>query len=300
MGTENEFVLDIDNELIRAVYDACDNYEEVKFASESKRCLIFCSANSLYFPEVYSKFRWMVEGNHYEGKNICQSNKIRSYYGKVIFIRDIYKAWYVVGINKRINSIDALCELCRNLTEGWEVTTAGGSAGGYIATIIGIRLNAARVYNFAGQSSLFLGDCLKHPMLRRFMDCDEKRKYYDIVDITCCQTQILYFYSAKCQEDIEQVKHLQSKRKENITYFPMRSDTHGESLAGGCMIYLLCMETERVKQYTRLARGGDILRGRLFILAAGLPQYLYCMCRKWVYAWKEKFYPLKERIFKRS
>lgn len=57
MGKKEEFVLDIGNDAIKQVYGTHDNYEEVEFDTQLRWCLIFCSANSLYFPEIYSKFR---------------------------------------------------------------------------------------------------------------------------------------------------------------------------------------------------------------------------------------------------
>ena len=48
-----------------------------------------------------------------------------------MFFRDIHKAWYIRGINERIDSIDKLVELIKlNLPEDSIIITVGNSAGG--------------------------------------------------------------------------------------------------------------------------------------------------------------------------
>ena len=70
------------------------------------------------------------------------------------YIRDIWLSWYVVGINEKYNTIDALIRKMREETEGMQVITVGVSSGGFIAAILASSLKASYCLDFAGQFSL--------------------------------------------------------------------------------------------------------------------------------------------------
>ena len=59
------------------------------------------------------------------------------------YIRDIWLSWYVVGINAKYNTIDALIRKMREETEGMQVITVGVSSGGFIAAILASSLKAS-------------------------------------------------------------------------------------------------------------------------------------------------------------
>lgn len=100
--------------------------------------LCFFSGNGLYYPNTISSFcKTVVEQNRYEWWNVGHSEEIVKQAGKIIYVRDVYKQFYVKGINVEINCIDKLCELLKELTMGMRVVTCGNSAGGYIAVIVG-------------------------------------------------------------------------------------------------------------------------------------------------------------------
>ena len=70
------------------------------------------------------------------------------------YIRDIWLSWYVVGVNAKYNTIDALIKKMREETEGMQVITVGVSSGGFIAAILASSLKASYCLDFAGQFSL--------------------------------------------------------------------------------------------------------------------------------------------------
>lgn len=74
-----------------------------------------------------------------------------NHFGMMIFVRDIYKTFYVKGINHDVSSIDALLELLEEKTAGYQIVTCGNSAGGYMAVIAGKHLSADRIFSFGGQ-----------------------------------------------------------------------------------------------------------------------------------------------------
>lgn len=63
-------------------------------------------------------------------------------------------SWYVVGINAKYNTIDALIRKMREETEGMQVITVGVFSGGFIAAILASSLKASYCLDFAGQFSL--------------------------------------------------------------------------------------------------------------------------------------------------
>jgi hypothetical protein len=82
--------------------------------------------------------------------------------GKLIFVRDIFKSWYVCGISDRYSSIDDMIDFLKEETKGYKVITVGNSAGGYMAVLAGVLLGAERVFNFSGQYSLrIIENCIE-------------------------------------------------------------------------------------------------------------------------------------------
>ena len=61
------------------------------------------------------------------------------------FVRDVYKQWYLKGVNAEIDSIEKLYEFLKAETEGYQIVTVGSSAGGYAAVLFGYLLNATKV-----------------------------------------------------------------------------------------------------------------------------------------------------------
>lgn len=136
MGSQ-QFTLDEHNSLLMEQYQK-DNFRVLDLDAKKKTCFIFFSSNGLYFPNDVETFQQtVVEKDRYEWENIAQSSLIRRFAGRLIFVRDLFKAWYVTGINARVNSIDKLIAMLKDLTEGYEVITCGGSAGGYMSTLGG-------------------------------------------------------------------------------------------------------------------------------------------------------------------
>lgn len=113
-------------------------------------CVVYFSSAGLYKRENCDNFREMIfEKNRYEWKkNLIKTAQ------KHIFLRDVYITWYVKGINSKINSHEKIIEFLKEQTKGHRVILIGASAGGYMATYAGIKLNAYKVYTFCGQFGL--------------------------------------------------------------------------------------------------------------------------------------------------
>ncbi len=104
-----------------------DNYKVVDLSGKSKTCIIFFSSNGLYYPnEVKTLKKEIINNDYYEWLNVSKSVRIQRYAKRIIYVRDIYKQWYVVGINCRYNTIEKTTELLEYLSDGYEIITVGG------------------------------------------------------------------------------------------------------------------------------------------------------------------------------
>lgn len=175
---------------------------------------------------------------------VAGEEEIKNSAGKIIFIRDIYKQYYVNGINCEINTIDKLCEFLKKETEGMRIIICGTSSGGYIATILGIYLNAELVFNFGGAWSLeealrvaWEDNKIKssYYFLWKKREDEMYKKWYDITKILENSTvPIMYFYSALNKDDSIQRMFLDQVDSGKIYCFAMKSSAHGYVLFHNC------------------------------------------------------------------
>jgi len=188
------------------VYATGDNYQVVDVPGGDDRCFVFFSSNGLYFPNSASEFhRRVVEGDRYEWKRNVPAGA-----GRIIYLRDVTKSWYLEGINGRLDTVERLADFLAEQTAGFRTICVGNSAGGYAAALFGTLLNASHVFSFSGQFSLLdrledTEDRQLNPTLVRHEDDDAYRRYYSLVDLVAAtETPIFYFYPAHCGQDVEQ------------------------------------------------------------------------------------------------
>lgn len=179
-----------------------DNYKVVDYSNGIKRCFIFFSSSGIYYPNTKEEFEEkIIRRDRYEWENLAAGEALSKASDKQIFVRDIFKQWYIRGINKTINTIDKLIELLRDLTRGYEVITVGISAGGYMAAIVAARLDARSCYDFSGQTSLW-EKVDPNPLLRSKAVDDSDTKYFAVADLVKqSNCHFYYFYASGCDED---------------------------------------------------------------------------------------------------
>ena len=87
------------NSMVKKIYQE-KNYKIIHTKAKNKNAIIFFSGNGLYFPNEEKIFsETIIEKNRYEWENISDNKKIKNKYSLIIFVRDIYKQWYLNGIN---------------------------------------------------------------------------------------------------------------------------------------------------------------------------------------------------------
>lgn len=188
--------------------------------------IVYFSSNGIYSQNDEETFkRVIINENRYEwSKNlITRANKH-------IFVRDIYKSWYVTGINNEINSIDKLFEFLKEETKNSRIITLGCSSGGYAAMIFGILLDAEYIFSFSGQFSIQdvvdNNSQIHYPLLFEHKDDLSKNKYFNIANLVKSKNiPIFYFVSSLSDCDKNQI-NIASGIK-NVYSFKIKSDDHG-------------------------------------------------------------------------
>jgi hypothetical protein len=115
-----------------------------------RRAVVLFSSNGLYFPNTEAEAtRVLVEQDRFEWRRTLPRGCRR-----VILVRDVFKTWYLRGINPSLPNPTALAERLRHELQGWDVQMGGVSSGGFAAVLFGRLVGARRVFSLAGQFSL--------------------------------------------------------------------------------------------------------------------------------------------------
>lgn len=211
------------NELIRSEYRK-NNYIINEYDNDSQLVVIYFSSNGLYFPDTEECFReCIVEKNrfewmHYKVKNVK----------KELYFRDIYKSWYVSGINENIDSIDKLVDFIKEqMPKESIIVTVGNSAGGYAAALIGTLINADYVFDFSGQFKL---EDRRNDYLKKFSRNVQYSRYFDLKELWKKYEPpiIFYFYAGKCEYDVIQYEHI--RKCKNIFAFEFITSVHEQTM----------------------------------------------------------------------
>lgn len=268
------------NILVERIYNK-DNYKVI-MKSNINICYIFFSSNGIFFPDTVQEFEEkIIKKNRYEWENLANSKMFEKRCGKQIFVRDIYKSWYIRGINSRINTIEKLINLLSELTRGYEIITVGISAGGYMAALAALKLNAKMCFDFSGQVNLYKSANKNPFFIKEIIGHDDtlKTKHLNIVkEIENSKCKFYYFYAAKCQEDRENADQI--GEFENVQMFPFFYKKHAATMFVWNMPYIL---TKSEEEMDRLARGyaGKIINPFLFsIRTMPLKDAFICPIRK--------------------
>ena len=109
-------------------YYGKDNYRVEEIDRRIKRCLICFSSHAIWYPFTKRAFiKYIVKEDRYEFANILKDKKIRKNIGRIIYVRDLYREWYVKGINHCQDCIEKVVAKMAELTRGgirllqWEI-----------------------------------------------------------------------------------------------------------------------------------------------------------------------------------
>ena len=251
---------------------------KIKHYGNSNKCYIFFSSNAIYYPNTREQFEeTIIRNDRYEWENLASSESLVQNSGMHIFVRDVYKQWYVEGINTRINSIEKLLDYLKALTEGYEVITVGNSAGGYMAVIAAGFLNALQCFNFAGQVSLeeFLE---RNFLLQAAREDISKNKYFNIQNIyRDMKCDVYYFYAALNKEDCKSYGQIENYK--NVKGFGFKQTIHGVSMFADNMVPILCKTEKEMDRLATIYKDKEISRWEFLLRTTSFSRLIYVVWR---------------------
>lgn len=217
-------IRDPENEMIKKAYDGDDNYQVVSTGNQSGLCYIFFSSNGLYYPDTNEVFEEQIlNKNRYEWKWVVKNSKVPEVAERIIYVRDVWKQWYSKGINGTVNTIDKTIELLKQLTEGYRTITVGSSAGGYMAVLTAVKLNAEYCINFSGQ--YMISKELGNP----YISLPELLRDYT--------GEIFYFVPGHCMADQKAYQSVAGLKC--IRAFIFNDSKHASTMVPGNMSYII-------------------------------------------------------------
>lgn len=244
------YVFQVDSGIVQQVYNEQDNFLiEYDEKGDKNWCAIYFCSNDIYYPNTEEIFR----------KRIVEKNFFEWYHSRIyraskhIFVRDVFKQWYLLGINAKINTPEKLTDFLRKETEGYHIVTVGSSAGGYAAILHGSLLSAKYVLAFNPQfeiKSLLKKTTEKiNPIIFRYSGTIGM--YFDIIKYMNNTTDIFYFYSSKSKWDAEQSLYV--GYKPNIYNIKFKSSHHGIPFLKVALPVVLNLSVEKLKRLPRVA-----------------------------------------------
>lgn len=239
-----------DSKSVREVYRTRDNFL-VEHSSEGDKewCAVYFSSNDIYYPNTEEIFKKrIVEKDFYEWYRLRISKAC-----KHIFVRDIFKQWYLKGVNSRIDNPEKFATFLRKETCGFRTIMVGSSAGGYAAILYGSMLGAEKVLAFNSQfelaSLLSRSDENTNPLLFRLKENNSSRKYFDITPIINPKTKIYYFYSKGSEWDSQQNGYLERQGIKSLYKIPFSSKHHGIPFLKVALPVVLNMEDDELAKF---------------------------------------------------
>lgn len=247
---KDNYVFQVDSEVVNSVYANHDNYlidsSSDKVGEKKKYCAIYFSSNSIYYPNTDAEFnRSIINKNRFEwyGTRIEKASKH-------IFLRDVFKQWYLKGINAKINHPDALLGFLKQETKGFDIITLGSSSGGFAAVYYGQLLGAETTYSFNGQfevdSLLTKSSKEVDPILFRNQKDTNLRTYYNIAKYVEDPSRIFYFRSNKSKWDIEQYDYIKDL---GVNTFSFNTSRHGMPFVTTALPKVLNMDLDQIKKF---------------------------------------------------
>lgn len=222
-------------DMVEETYSRENYYLKVNSDCRNNICYIFFSSNNIWYPNTEESFKKsFIDNDYYEWRRFSELPV-----KKIIYVRDIYKSWYVTGVNKRMNSVDDVIEFLKKQTVGMKIVTIGSSAGGYMAALTAALLAAEYCICFSAQFDLKVDGALGvNPFLKKYCRDKNRSRYYNIVEIIKkSEADIFYLMPAFSAPDKAQMEKVLDIK--NVHILKIASRRHGVPLFTGNLEYLL-------------------------------------------------------------
>lgn len=224
----NTIVFQVDSDIVRKQRSFSNFRIEYAPEIQDNICVVYFSSNDIYYPNTQAAFEYSIlEKDRYEWSNMRVD-----YASKHIFLRDIFKQWYLGGINQDIDSPQKLYEWLKEETDDYKIETVGSSAGGYAAILYGVLLGARKILAFNPQfelNSLLETSAMKNPLIFRLKGTS-LQSYYDLLPFInkTRNPNIFYFVSQDSHWDKKQLNHLiNGGNKISVNIIRFKTSHHG-------------------------------------------------------------------------
>ena len=276
------------DKLINSAY-CQDNYRIIDISEKNDLCLIFFSSHDIYYPNTEVEFiKTVLIKDRYEWINTASDEQIVKQIGRIIFVRDIYKQYYVTGINNSCSTITKTIELLRKKTEGYHIITFGSSAGGYMAMVAGIALGAQYIVNNSGDFDISDKLYLEYPFIRQAYEDEENECFVDLRrQLQENQIPIYYFMAGKNKNESAQYEYV--KDVACIRRVSFAEKNHAATVFPGNWAYLILNQDRMESLYQSL---NGKMTNKIYILFSTVPGK--CARRIFLHECKEF---LKRRLF---
>lgn len=155
-------------------------------------------------------------------------------------MRDIFKQWYIKGINGRINTVEKVYKWLLEETRGYHTVFIGSSAGAYASILFGGMIGADLQFAFSPQLNLIYQQISKNPLLYDNYEYNNISKYI-------LQSHNLYiFYSKNCLDDKNDI-NLAQYNKADIVLF--KNDFHGIPFKLFALPSVINMDVKRLEAF---------------------------------------------------
>ena len=240
-------------ELLKKYY-AEDNYKIVDFNHKKRTniCYVFFSSNGLYKDRNDMEIiRKMHESDRYEWSYISLNKKIRRHADRIIFLRDIFKIFYIRGISEKINTISKIKNLLDEETKGMKIIFAGSSAGAYMSLLFGNMMKETK-------RVIALGGVVDLEYFRTFSsyldDNLDKCEFKNISNFLYGDYWTINFFGTQNNYDVNSADLLNKfANTQRLINVGMCTDTHAPRPSGEDLIKLLtCDDGHLVKLKKKL------------------------------------------------
>ena len=263
-------MIEFESRYVMQAYEELANYKVEKESDHPDISIIYFTSHALYYPDddetVYNRI--FVNDRYEFGR--YRRQKLSGETTQEIFVRDVFKQWYICGINKDVNTVEKLAELLRILTEGTRVITVGSSAGGYAACLFGILLKADRIFTFSGQFDLRSQVNEGSPVLWEYRNNPDYNRYYNLREyVEKTDVPIFYFYPSGVKTDLYQHSVIQDCK--SVHEFRIAGIEHGRTIYDQNLPYVFAMPKETLIQLSEKYRGQTVTPLRFSIENMTLP-----------------------------
>lgn len=229
--------------IVKRVWDEQANLkiEYTKSLDDSRRCAIYFSSNGIYFPNTERTFlETIVKKDRYEWYRTRVKNA-----SKHIFIRDVFKQWYIKGINSKICSQQELLEFLKKETSGYEIITIGSSAGGYASAMFGTYLNASLSLAFSPQISLQKLISESNDRCNPLLYKHASNGLVNIQGLISGNENLFVFYGINSQIDQEDISLVRNIGINQMLFYEKR---HGVPFKSFALPTIINMEKDKLKE----------------------------------------------------